>query len=138
MYNCMSAQFDSGSSGASGLLKLQVNGRNLLYVNSWERERGRREHVFNYSYIIRTRVETNFRGTFLYMHTNEFTLLTISTAITMIKDTRLSYLKKNSNLNASRLKKMIADFNYRFINRKDGIFPTNIHTYYLCVNNLKD
>lgn len=50
----------------------------------------------------------------------------MSIAITMIKDTRLSYLKKNSNLNASRLKQMIAGFNYRFINRKDGIFPTNI------------
>lgn len=50
----------------------------------------------------------------------------MSIAITMIKDTRLSYLKKNSNLNASRLKQMIADFNYRFINCKDGIFPTNI------------
>lgn len=136
----MSAQFDSGSFRASGLLKLQVNGRNLLYVNSCERERERErtQRAFNYSYIMRTRVEINFRGTFLYMHINGFTLLTMSTAITMIKDTRLSYLTGNSNLNASRLKKMIADFNYRFMNRKDGIFPTNIHTYYLCVNNLKE
>lgn len=41
----MSAQFDSGSSAASGLLKLQVNGRNLLYVNSWKRERELAEHL---------------------------------------------------------------------------------------------
>lgn len=72
------------------------------------------------------------------MHINQYTLLAMSIAITMIKDARLSYLKKNSNLNASRLKKMIADFNYRLVNRKDGFFPTNIHTYYLCVNNLKE
>lgn len=89
-------------------------------------KRKRTDRALNYSYIIRTKVETNFRGTFLHMHINEYTLLTMSIAITMIKDTRLSYLKKNSNLNASRLKQMIADFNYRFINRKDGIFPTNI------------
>lgn len=41
----MSAQFDSGSFAASGLLKSQVNGRNPLYVNSWKRERGRTEHL---------------------------------------------------------------------------------------------
>lgn len=41
----VSAQFDSGSSAASGLLKLQVNRRNLLYVNSRKRERGRTEHL---------------------------------------------------------------------------------------------